>query len=583
MKPRLLTAVLCLTAPILACGDESTSPGDEPTMLEFTQASLDLGEARDATVWVKNTGARAVGPIAILPGPVTGSGGTEIMGAQLQVDPGEIPTLNPGASARVDLTLALPSEPVPGDYEVSLRASVADELQAELGIAFTIIPLPPTGTAASIEITAGSATPRRGDVERYTVSVLDADGSAVTDPSLVLTVEPAGAGLVQTDGRFVGYEPGDAQIIASASGLADTLDITIADRAVPGGSFNVVGMGDTGERSTSDLWVHGDYAYTGTWGCAGGTNCGDRLRVWDIRNPASPDLVNEVVVDARTVNDIKVRADGMIAVMTHELSLDGLNGVTILDMQDPGDPQVLSRFTAGLNAGVHNVWVEGDFVYIVVDGVGNGMRVLDISNPSQPRVVAEKFADTSFLHDVYVRDGLAFLSQWDDGLVIVDVGNGIAGGSPENPVEVGRVQTLGGDTHNAWYWPESQYVFVGEEDFGTPGVMHVVDVSNLTRPVEVARFAVPGDTPHNFWMDEEREILYLAWYESGLRALDVSGELLGVLNLQGREIAGIEYGNGFGCPFAGSDATCTWAPQLHNGRIFISDLNTGLWVLEQTF
>ena len=583
MKLRLLTAVVGLTALISACSDESTSPNDGPTMLEFTQASLDLEEAREATVWVKNTGARAEGPIAILPGPITGAGGTEIMGAQIEVDPGEIPTLDPGTSAPVELTLLLPDDPAPGDYEVSLRASVADELQAELGIAFTIIPLPPIGTAASIEITAGSASPRQGDVERYTVSTLDADGNAITDQSLLWTVDPAEAGLVETDARFVGYEPGDAQIIATASGLADTLSITITDRNAPSGSFNVIGMGDTGERSTSDLWVHGDYAYTGTWGCSGSANCGDRLRVWDIRNPASPDLVTEVVVDARTVNDIKVRADGMIAVMTHELSLDGLNGVTILDMQNPGDPQVLSRFTAGLNAGVHNVWIEGDFVYIAVDGVGNGMRVLDISNPSNPRVVAEKSADTSFLHDVYVRDGLAFLSQWNDGLIIVDVGNGIAGGSPENPTEVGRVRTLGGDTHNAWYWPESQYVFVGEEDFGTPGVMHVVDVSNMTRPVEVARFAVPGATPHNFWLDEEREILYLAWYESGLRALDVSGELLGVLNLQGREIASIEYGSGFGCPFAGSDATCTWAPQLHNGRIFISDLNTGLWVLEPTF
>ena len=33
-------------------------------------------------------------------------------------------------------------------------------------------------------------------------------------------------------------------------------------------------------------------------------------------------------------------------------------------------------------------------------------------------------------HDVYVRDGLAFLSHWDAGLIILDVGNGMAGGSP---------------------------------------------------------------------------------------------------------------------------------------------------------
>ena len=59
------------------------------------------------------------------------------------------------------------------------------------------------------------------------------------------------------------------------------------------------------------------------------------------------------------------------------------------------------------------------------------------------------------------------------GLIILDVGNGVAGGSPTSPVEVGRVQTTGGQTHNAWYWPAGGYVFVGEEDFNAPGFMHV--------------------------------------------------------------------------------------------------------------
>ncbi len=111
--------------------------------------------------------------------------------------------------------------------------------------------------------------------------------------------------------------------------------------------------------------------------------------------------------------------------------------------------------------------------------------------------------------------------------------------------------------------------------------MHVVDVSDLQNPEEVATFRVPGTTPHNFWLDESRGILYLAWYENGIRALDVSGALLGELDKQGREIAWSTYSGVFGC-FAGLK-TCTWAPQLHGGNIFVSDLNTGLWVLQPTF
>ncbi len=66
-----------------------------------------------------------------------------------------------------------------------------------------------------------------------------------------------------------------------------------------------------------------------------------------------------------------------------------------------------------------------------------------------------------------------------------------------------------------------------------------------------------------------------------MRALDVSGELMGALERQGREIASIQYGTGTGC--FGSSETCTWAPQLHNGLVFVSDLNSGLWVFQTSF
>ena len=57
-------------------------------------------------------------------------------------------------------------------------------------------------------------------------------------------------------------------------------------------------------------------------------------------------------------------------------------------------------------------------------------------------------------------------------------------------------------------------MFVGEEAPG--GVLHVVDVSDLSNPVEVATFETIVDdaarNPHNFWLDEARGILYVAWW-----------------------------------------------------------------------
>ena len=55
-----------------------------------------------------------------------------------------------------------------------------------------------------------------------------------------------------------------------------------------------------------------------------------------------------------------------------------------------------------------------------------------------------------------------------------------------------------------------------------------------------AWFTFPGAGPHNFWLDESRAILYAAYYNAGVLAIDVSGELLGELNRQGRLIAQLQ-------------------------------------------
>ena len=392
------------------------------------------------------------------------------------------------------------------------------------------------GTAPESVIITGPSSTRQGDLTAYTAEVRDASGTVVSEPSLTWSVEPSSAGLITDEGEFVGYAPGSATIVASTNGVSDALQVTVDARALSG-SFGLVGRGIEVGRFTSDLWVHGNYAYTGTF-IVRGTAPGNTLLVWDVSTPAAPVRTDSVKVDAITVNDVKVSADGAIAVITHENSSDGLNGITLLDLADPAHPTVITRYTDGLEAGVHNVWVEGSFVYVALDGFDaatGGMAIIDISTPAAPQTVARFYAGSSFLHDVYVRDGLAFLSHWDAGLVILDVGNGVAGGSPSSPTEVSRILTAGGQAHNAWYWPQAGYVFVGEEDFGTPGIVHVVDASDLGVPVEVASFSVTGVPPHNFWMDEARGILYVAWYETGVRALDVNGRLLGELDRQGRE------------------------------------------------
>jgi len=540
---------------------------------------VDLGVDRSVSVELRNTGNVDLGPIDLTATVVRDAAGNALPGAAVRIAPQTVPTLTPDQSATIALDIDLGSDAQAGAYSSELTAQAGLEADARVTVQLVVASDPFT-EVAELSLTTTADALRQGDVFRFVAVARDAAGVELPEVEPVWSVSPQSAGFVDAGGRFVGYANGPVTVTARAGSVSAAHSVTLSGRGIQG-SATRVGEGSVSDRFTSDLWVHGDYAYTGTWGQrSSGTqvNDGDQLLTWDVRDPSAPTRTHALTVDARTVNDIKVRADGTLAVLTHEGSRDGLNGVTLLDLSDPAQPEPIGRFTEGLQTGIHNVWIEGDYAYLVLDGLGMGLRVLDIRDPAAPRVVASFYAGSSVLHDVYVRDGLAFLSHWDAGLVILDVGHGIAGGSPENPVEVSRIPNMGGQTHNAWYWPEAGYVFVGEEDFGTPGIMRVVDASDLTAPKVAATFQTPAVTPHNFWLDETKGVLYLAWYENGLRALDVTGTLMGELDRQGREYFGELYdGAGTGC--ASADGTCSWAPQLHRGLVFVSDMNNGLVVL----
>ena len=185
------------------------------------------------------------------------------------------------------------------------------------------------------------------------------------------------------------------------------------------------------------------------------------------------------------------------------------------------------------------------------------------------------------IHDQYLRDGLDIICAWNTGILIYDVGNGIKGGSPSHPVLVGSTATAGGEAHNTWWFHnpvtnEKKYLFVGQEGPGSIGSssvgdIHVLDVSDLTKPTEVATFHRNGSGTHNFWMDEPNQILYAAFYNGGVTAIDVSGTLSG--DISSRMIDTLSFG---------VDTTYTWGVQLYNGSLYAIDMLSGLWQLHTT-
>ena len=479
----------------------------------------------------------------------------------------------------------------PGNAIVTARAG-----RAEQALSIRVVANPVT----SVATTPGDTAVRTGDVVRLGFLARDAAGNAVKDVVPEWSVSPGG-GEVHAGGLFVAATPGSYRVIGSFAGRTAESVIEVRARDVRRPT-TLVGRLPIAKLQTAEFWLHPDgrHGYLST--------VGDRLYVVNVADPAKPAIIDSVMVDARTINDVMTTEDGKFGVMTREGASTRKNGIVVLSFEDPAHPKPIAEFTETVSGGVHSTFIYRGYVYLTDDATGS-MRVIDIRDPYTPKQVARWETPRSSagrtLHDIDVQDGLAYLSYWNDGLVILDVGNGIRKGTPENPQLVAQykydlntlyrdVEALGGPgfirgTHTAWR--AGKYVFVGDEVFSARprptegagvlglgrayGRLHVIDVSDIAHPKAVAWYEPKDGGSHNVWV--AGDTLYMGDYQGGLRILDISGELRGDLLAQGREIAHVATGdkNGF-VP----NAPNAWGAIYRDGRIYVPDMNSGLWIVK---
>ncbi len=440
---------------------------------------------------------------------------------------------------------------------------------------------------------------KTGDVVRLRAQAQDAKGKAVSDLPVrwaVNAVAPSGVAQVDEAGAFVAETPGKYTVTGSVGDRSADAVIQVEPRRVGRGMI-VQGRVPLPFRA-AEVWVHpsGKCVYLST--------IADRVYAIDVANPAEPKIVDSMVTNARLVNDVMTTEDGRYGVFSREGASDRKNGIVIFDASDACHPKPVSEYTQTVTGGVHSSYVSQGHVYLTDDATGS-MRVIDIRDPLKPKEVGrwqtEQTEAGRYVHDVAVTDGLAYLSYWNDGLIILDVGHGIKGGTPQAPKLVSqykydlnetyaRVDQLYGlgprGTHTAWR--HGNYVFVGDEVYAsnppkglsdgndlTFGRLHVIDVSNLEKPKEVAWYEPTDGGVHNVWV--AGDTLYLGNYQGGARALDISGELKGDLLRQGREISWILTADSLGIR---PRATFAWGAVVKDDNIFVPDINSGLWILK---
>lgn len=652
---RSLLAVLCFALLVAmttasATAQESTSAPPSTKLAELTPATTDIsvGQKVKFTAFVKDaSGNKTSAPASAWFAAPFDLAGVDESGTVSFFSPGEVLVgaivggktvltrvmVKPGAVTRIDIepvktslvvgattklsAIARSSEGNPrSDVSINWTSSKPEVATVDAaGVATAIAPGQTTISASSgsgsgsvnltvvnsslagLSIEPRSTTARTGDVVRFNVRAR----SGQADNYAARWTVSGPAATIDSDGGFVAELPG-SYVITAASGPQEAIaSIVVAPRNAER-TIEIVGRAPIKDFEAAEQWIIGNYAYLST--------ISDQLLVYDISDPAHPKQTDSIKVDARLINDVSTTADGRILVISREGASNRKNGIAFFDTSDPAHPKPLSEYTETVTGGVHSAFVDGHYVYLTDDATGS-MRVIDFTDVKHPKEVARwevpnEVATTittsggdrevvgRYLHDLQVKDGLAYLAYWRDGLVILDVGNGIKGGSPEHPQLLSQLRfnhhELYGNgwlagTHSVFRY--KNYVFVGDEVFPpifdimnrkripVRGIVHVVDVSDINSPRKVAEYPVPEAGAHNMWVDND--VMYMGYYNGGGRIVDVSGELRGDLYRQGREIGRLWAGDPEGyrpnLPF-------TWGAQPHNGLIYFNDVHSGIWIVK---
>ena len=459
---------------------------------------------------------------------------------------------------------------------------------------------------------------RTGDVLKVDAKATNSGGKRLNDVPVYFSYAgksnygefglPASA-QITSDGRFVAETAGMYTVSASAGGYSAQKTIKVVNRQV-NKKIKLVGHGLITDVLTSDLWIWPgigkhkgkDFAVTGTWGSNG------EAYFWDVTDPANMKIIDTVTVDARTVNDVKISEDGRVGVMTREGASDRKNGFVILDVSDPYNVTISAAYNDDMTGGVHNAFIYENHIY----AVNNGRKydIINIDNPKKPfRVgVYELDSPGHSIHDVWIEDGIAYSSNWADGVHAVDIGGlkfdeknrsgkqfnpllAKAGkGSPSNPIHIADLKDPNGHNHAAFPFKSQStdkfYIVGGDEWFpwrypGKPrpyqprGGFHFLDFTDIENPKEEAVYTITEAGSHNHWI--QGDTLIAAYYNAGLRIIDISGDLLGDLYRQNREIAFYMSSHPEGrIP----NSTNVWGAIPYKGYIYFTDMYSGLYCVK---
>ncbi|MDA0732727.1 MAG: choice-of-anchor B family protein [Bacteroidetes bacterium] len=217
----------------------------------------------------------------------------------------------------------------------------------------------------------------------------------------------------------------------------------------------------------------------------------------------------------------------------------------------------------------HNVFVDNDsdLLYLCStssSGSNTPLRVLDVSNPSVPTPFIDLSPWVNNCHDIYVENDTAWVNA-GSGLFVLHI--------DATPTMIGTLTDypFQGSNHSGWWIPEDNVYVLADETHGSP--LKVIDTSDMTDLQVVSTLSSgvnPQSIPHNMMMRDG--LVFVSYYHDGLQVFDVSTPE------DPKRIAWFDtFIESSHAGYAGA-----WGvhSSLPSGRILISDITNGLFVLE---
>lgn len=236
------------------------------------------------------------------------------------------------------------------------------------------------------------------------------------------------------------------------------------------------------------------------------------LTVFNVADPAKPVLARTVTLPGDSYwNGVWSKGDALYVA-------SAARGVLVFDITDPAGP-VFVKAVPGSNMNVHTVFVEGDRLYAMSPSPTSETLLFDIATPLEPvlltRFTAPGGDTTGYPHDAFAYQGRLYINHWSLGYLILDVND------PEHIRQLGKYQYSNQTSHaNAVGTLNGRTIaFEGGESYDAH--LRVLDVTEPAKVVKLGEFRLrPQSSIHNMVLVGTR--LYIAWYQEGVRVLDVS-------------------------------------------------------------